>query len=86
MAKPEDAVLPLLQNVQKELADLKRTFGEGLARVEGKVDGLAERLEAFEGYFTYEMGLTARNQSDIKRLQGEMRALKERVDSLEPQT
>jgi hypothetical protein len=82
MAKPEDAVMPILRNIQKDLADLKKSIG----RVESKVDANATRMDAFEGYFTYTMGLTSRGQQDIKKLQGEVRAITEPLDALEPQS
>jgi uncharacterized coiled-coil protein SlyX len=81
MAETEDAVMRILQNIQKDLADVKR----GIARVESKVDANTTRMDAFEGYFTYTMGLTSRNQQDIKKLQSELRAIVERLDTLEPQ-
>ena len=76
--------MPILRNIQKDLAELKRNFG---GRSSAWIaDELLERLDGFEGYFTYEMGLTSRNKFDIKQLQSEIRALKDRVDELEPQT
>jgi hypothetical protein len=33
---------------------------------------------AFEDYFTYTMGLTQRNQADIKRMRAEIAAIKAR--------
>ena len=81
MSGAEDAVMLILRNIQKDLAELK----QGLADVRADVRELSDHLESFEGYFTYQMGLTSRNTLDIKRLHG-IRALRERVDDLEPQT
>ena len=80
MAELEDAVLPILRNIQADVADLKRESKETRADIRQ----LSERLDSFEAYFTYEMGLTSRNQSDIKRLQIRMTAVEERIDELEP--
>lgn len=82
MAKPQDAVVPILRNIQNEIAELKKT----VQRIESKVDANGVRMDAFEGYFTYTMGLTSRSQQDIKKLQGEVRAIQEQLDTLEPQS
>jgi hypothetical protein len=86
MPNTEDAVMPILRNIQKDLADLKRETKDGLTEVRSDIRELSERLDGFEGYFTYVMGLTSRNKFDIKQLQSEFRALKDGVDELEPQT
>ena len=86
MPNTEDAVMPILRNIQAELAEVNKS----VQRVEGKVDNVADRIDilrriSFEGYLTYEMGRTTRSELDIKRLQGEFRALRDRVDDLDPQ-
>ncbi len=81
MPNTEDAVMPILRNIQAELAEVKKF----VQRVEGKVDNVADRMDSFEGYLTYEMGRTTRSELDIKRLHGEFRALRDRVDDLDPQ-
>lgn len=61
MSEVTDLVLPILKGIQSDIAELKRDVG-GL-----KVDvgGLTERMDAFEDYFTYTMGLTQQNKADI---------------------
>ena len=81
MASLEDAVLPILRNIQAELSRL----GASVERLEVKVAELSERVDSFEHYLTYMMGLTERNRADIQRLGREMRALQDRVAHLEPQ-
>jgi uncharacterized coiled-coil protein SlyX len=82
MANPEDAVLPILRNIQAELADLRREVGD----MRSDIKVLTERFDAFDDYLTYLTGLNARNQVDIKKIKEEMRSLKDRVDELEPQS
>jgi hypothetical protein len=82
MAKAEDAAMPVPGNIQRDLADLKKA----MARVESEVDANATRMDSLEGYLTYTMGLTSRNQHDMKRLQGQFQALTDRCDALEPQS
>jgi hypothetical protein len=57
MSEVTDIVLPILKGIQSDIADLKRDAGA----LKGDVGGLAERMDAFEDYFTYTMGLTQQN-------------------------
>lgn len=79
MPEPTDAILPILQRIQADIADVKKD----VQRVDGKVDrlsgqvtGISERMDAFEDYFTYTMGLTQQNTADIKRMRSEIAAIK----------
>ena len=82
MAELEDAVLPILRDIQADVAELKRGQ-EQLAR---RVDVLSNGLDKFETYFTYLLGMTERNRLDIQRLDRDMKAMGSRLDQLEPQT
>ncbi len=81
MSEVTDIVLPILKGIQSDIADVKRDVG-GL-----KVDvsGLAERLDAFEDYFTYTMGLTEQNKVDIRRMRSEIAAITARLNGPEGQ-
>jgi hypothetical protein len=46
MAKPTDAVMPVLKKIQQDLGELKR----GQKGLEGRFDALDGRMDAFEGY------------------------------------
>lgn len=81
MPETIDAIMPILQRIQVDVADLKRDVG----KVAIKVDALDERMDAFEDYFTYTMGLTQRNQADIKRIRAEIAAIKARQNGPEGQ-
>jgi septal ring factor EnvC (AmiA/AmiB activator) len=79
MPDPIDAIMPILQRIQSELAEVRKD----VQRVDRKVDAvstdvkdISERMDAFEDYFTYTMGLTQQNKSDIARLSKELKALK----------
>jgi len=84
VAETEDSVLPILRRIQTDLADLKRETRDGFSELRGSIRDLSERMDSFEGYFTYQMGLTSRNQMDIKKIQSDMRTLTARIDKLEP--
>ena len=58
MPEPLDAILPILQRIQADLADVRHDLGGKIDGLSGKVDDLTERMDAFEDYFTYTMGLT----------------------------
>jgi septal ring factor EnvC (AmiA/AmiB activator) len=79
MPKPIDAIMPVLQRIQADLAEVRKD----IQRVDRKVDtvsadvrGVSDRMDAFEDYFTYTMGLTSQNKADIARLRKELQALK----------
>ena len=82
MAGAQDAILPILQRIPADTADLKRDL-TGLGR---KVDALTERMDAFEDYFTYTMGLTEQNKADIRRVRMEIAAIKSRLPEPEGQS
>jgi hypothetical protein len=46
---------------------------------------LTDRMDAFEDYFTYTMGLTQQHTLDIRRLRTEIAAIKARLNGPEAQ-
>lgn len=65
MSEISDLVMPVLQKIQKDVAD-------GFRRTDVNLHGIAEdqlrhreKLDAIEGYLTFHMGLTTRQQADI---------------------
>lgn len=93
MPEPTDAIMPILQRIQGDVADVKRDLGEtkrDLAETKrelgGKIDALSDgmvamsnRMEAFEDYFIYTMGLTQQNTIDIKRMRSDIDAINFRL-------
>ncbi len=61
MSEVTDLIMPVLRRLQSDMSDLKA----GQEKLTEKVDGLSNRMDAFEGYFTYTMGPTGRNAADI---------------------
>jgi len=76
MPEPTDAVLPILRRIQGDIADTRRELGR-------KIDSHGEKLEAIEGYLTYELGMTTRAKADIRAIQAEMKVVKKRLAALE---
>ena len=75
MAKPTDAVMPILKKIQQDLGELKR----GQKGLEGRFDALNERMDAFEGYFTFTMGLTQQNKANIDLVRRDVSEAKRRL-------
>jgi hypothetical protein len=90
MPEPIDIIVPILQKIQADIADVKRDLGgkiDGLgARMDGltgRMDGLTDRMDAFEAYFTHTMGLTQQNIADIKRIRADIAAINIRLNGPE---
>ena len=79
MAEPTDAIVPILQRIQTDVAETKRE----LARNTAVLTKQGEKLEAIEGYLTYQLGITGRTVADVEALKTEIAAIKKRVDALE---
>jgi hypothetical protein len=83
MPEPIDAILPILQRIQADVAETKRELGGKIDVLSKGVDAISERMNAFEDYFTYTMGLTQQNTADIKRMRSEIAAIKSRLNGPE---
>jgi hypothetical protein len=56
MVEPTDAILPILQRIQADVAMLTRD----LSALTSKVDVQGQKLDAIKGYLTYQLGVTSR--------------------------
>jgi hypothetical protein len=74
MVEPTDAILPILQRIQTDVAALTRD----LAALTRTVDTHTEKLNAIEGYLTYQLGISSRTIADV-----DIREIKKRVEVLE---
>ena len=83
MPEPIDAIMPILQRIQADIGDLKRDLGSKIDGLSIQVKDVSERMDAFEDYFTFTMGVTQQNKADLARLGSDVRAIKSRVDALE---
>jgi hypothetical protein len=80
MAEAVDVIVPILQRIQSDIAETKRDLGGGIDRFSSQSGGIVDRMENFENYFTFTMGLTSQNKADIAQLSAELKALQARVD------
>jgi hypothetical protein len=86
MPKPTDAIMPILQRIQSGIAGLKKDiqkFDRKIDNVAADMKGVSGRMDAFEDYFTYTMGMTERVKADIGRLGSQFRAMQARIEALE---
>ena len=85
MPEPTDAVLPILQRIQSDLSDARRSLEAKINNVAEMTLHNSEKLEAIEGYVTYQMGMTTQNQADVEALKKEIIGIKQRLEALESQ-
>ena len=57
MAEPKDAIIPILRNIQSDVAETKRDLRDGFAEMQTRFSSLTERMEAFEGYLIASGGI-----------------------------
>jgi len=79
MSEVTDLILPILQGTQSDIADLKRDVGS----LRTDFGELTERMDSFEDYFTYTIGLPQQNKADIKRMRSEIAAIKAQLNGSE---
>ncbi len=72
MPEPIDALMPILQRIQADLAEVKRDTAKN-----------SETLEAIRHYFVYQLGLTSKNGADIDLIQEQIKAMEARLSALE---
>jgi hypothetical protein len=69
-----------LQRIQADLGDVKRDLADTKHDLAAKIDAVTERMDAFEDYFTYTMGVTQQNKADIRT---EIAAIRSRLNGPE---
>ena len=72
MSEVTDVVLPILQRIQADVADVKR-----------EVNGLTERMDKIESYVTYSLGVISQNKADLDRQGRSLLEIARRVEALE---
>lgn len=81
MPETIDVIVPILQGIQSDLAALTRK----LDRHGDILNQHSEKLDAIEGYLTYQLGITTRTMADVENLKSDIREMKKRVEVLEQQ-
>jgi septal ring factor EnvC (AmiA/AmiB activator) len=79
MSEVTDLLMPILQKIQADLAEVKRD----LAQVKDVQEDHSQRFEDMEIYLAYATGLASQSKADSKSVKSEIRKIKQRLDSLE---
>jgi len=79
MSELTDLVLPILQKVQTDLSEMKRDLAE-VKRVQSEH---GQRFEDLEIYLAYPTGLASQSKADVRSVKSEIRAIKQRPETLE---
>jgi len=79
MSEVTDLVMPVLQRIQADLADVKRDLDE-VKRVQAEH---TEKFEEIEIYLAYATGLASQNKADVRSVKSEIRTIKQRLEVLE---
>jgi hypothetical protein len=59
MADPDDAVMPVLQRIQKDIADFRKSSEAKANDTAAAVLAQGEKLDEIESLITYHLGLTS---------------------------
>ena len=81
MPEPTDVIVPILQRIQADIVTLGRKID-----AHGEIlNQHSKKLDAIEGYLTYQLGITSRTIADVEALKTDILDIKKRVDVLERQ-
>ena len=83
MAEPQDAVMPVLMKIQKELSDFRRSCEAKMNGLSEKLLEQGEKLDNIESKLVYHLGITAGHVHDIQTVQLRLKTLEERLGALE---
>ena len=75
MAEPIDVIMPVLQRIQSDVAELKRD-----------VTRVNDKLTEMNGYISFNLGVTSRHTFEIEAIRKEGEAVKRRLQALEIQS
>jgi len=81
MSEVTDLVMPVLQKIQADLADVKRVLALHSEKHEEHTRG----FEDMEIYLAYATGLASQSKADVQSVKAEIRTIKKRLETLELQ-
>jgi hypothetical protein len=88
MSEVTDLVMPVLQRIQADLADVKRVLALHSEKHDDHTRRFEEhsrRFDDMEIYIAYETGLSAQNKVDLQAIRKRVEAVEKRLTALEPQ-
>ena len=74
-----------MADVKRDLADVKRDLAETREDLGGKIGGLSARMDRFERYLTFSMGLNDQTRLDVQHIEADFAGLRSRIEELERQ-
>lgn len=83
MAEPQDAVIPILRNIQERISAFEKRTGANFTEIKEHVLDQGEKLEAVQGLMHYHLGITTEQQHQIATIQKQIKELQARVAALE---
>ncbi len=75
MPEPDDTVLRILETIQQDLADFRRSMNEELTQIKEKLNEHDEKFAALHSIMTC-MGVTFQHQYQLEHIDAEIKALK----------
>jgi hypothetical protein len=79
MSEVTDLVMPVLQHIQADIADVKRVLAEHTELHKEH----QQRFEDMEIYLAYATGVEAQNKADVRSVKADIRTIKQRLEALE---
>lgn len=79
MPRPTDILVPMMQRIQADIAEMKRD----MKSLDGRMGRMESSFEALTPFITYTVGLHTQDKLDIERHDEEIAAIKRRLDALE---
>ena len=79
MSEVTDLVMPILQRMQSDLADVKRD----VASIKTTLSHHTEKFEELEIYTAYETGLGTQNKADLLAIKKTIKSVEQRLNALE---
>lgn len=86
MSEVTDLVMPILQKIQTDLAEVKRVQAEHSQRfqqIDQHFEQIDHRFEDMEIYLAYATGIETQNKQDLRKVKDEIRQVKKRLEALE---
>ena len=86
MSEIKDIIVPILQRLQNDIADIKRTLAQHGQKLDAHTQMLeahTQKFEELEIYTAYETGLGTQNKADLQAIRKTIKAMEERLSRLE---
>ena len=83
MAEPQDAILPILKKIQRELSDFRLSSEAKINDIAEHLLDMKEDISTIQRDMLMHLGLTTRHRADFEDLREEVAEIKSRIAALE---